>query len=398
MRIGLISKSISFIAAAAIALSLAGCKKEIGPHSSENSIITADNDEIRSDMTSKAFAEKMGIGINLGNTFDAFWENKSNKTSGASTIGSNTPTDYEKCWGSMAITQEMVDGIAAEGFGTVRIPVYWGNMMADDGTFTINETYFDRVEEVINYCFNSGLYAVINIHHYDEYIIKNFPQDEVLEIVKTLWTQIANRYSEYSDHLIFEGFNENVGSVREGENYDENKIYDYVNALNQTFVDTVRATGGNNEKRMLIASGYWTNIDNTTNPKFIMPADSAEDRLMVSVHYIDNAMYWANKIGGEEWLNYAKAQCELLKNAFTDNGVQVFVGECTGIYEEERFAANAVYTDSSECLGIIMDMVKNYGFIPVIWDVGNGFYSRAQCQLGADSDRAVITDYVNGKS
>ena len=160
--------------------------------------------------------------------------------------------------------------------------------------------------------------------------------------------------------------------------------------MNQVFVDTVRKTGGNNKNRMLIVSGYWTNIDLTTDSRFVIPEDKTPDRIMVSVHYIDNAMYWANKIGGKEWLDYSRAQCELLKNAFTDKGIQVFVGECTSIYSDDRFAANAVHTDSTECLEIMYDMMAEYGFIPVLWDVNNNFYSRIKGEIISESDRALI--------
>ena len=155
-------------------------------------------------------------------------------------------------------------------------------------------------------------------------------------------------------------------------------------------MDSVRASGGNNSNRMLIASGYWTNIDKTTSDKFVMPKDSVEDKIMISVHYVDNAMYWTNKIGSEDWLEYSKSQCELLKKAFTDKGYTVFIGEVTAMYDESRFSANAKYTDSTECLEIMYNMMLDYGFIPVLWDVNNGFYSRTEYQIKSDSDRELI--------
>lgn len=161
--------------------------------------------------------------------------------------------------------------------------------------------------------------------------------------------------------------------------------------MNKTFVDAMRSTGGNNKNRMLIISGYWTNIDLTTKDKFIIPKDEVKDRIMVSVHYVDNAMYWANRIGGNEWLDYSRNQCELLKRAFSDNGIQVFVGECTSIYDGERFANNANITDSSKCLDTILQMELDYGFIPVLWDVNENFYSRITHKIISDSDAAVIS-------
>ena len=355
---------------------------------------TVDSGKMRIGMTSAEFAADMGLGINLGNTMEAYWAG-ANKTSGAQTIGRNTPNDYERCWGAVTTTQEAIDGMKAAGFNTVRIPVYWGNMMADDGKFTISEQYFGRVEEIINYCFSNGMYAVINIHHFDGYIIENYSKEETLKITEKLWKQIAERFKNYSDYLIFEGFNESLGQQREGDNYSQAEMYDYVNAMNKTFVDAVRSTGGNNKQRMLIISGYWTNIDLTTKDKFIVPKDETKDRIMVSVHYVDNAMYWSNKIGGKEWLDYSRSQCELLKKAFSDKGIQVFMGECTSVYDSEHFAKNADITDSSKCLETILQMELYYGFIPVLWDVNENFYSRVTHRIISDSDAAVIRRLKN---
>lgn len=350
-----------------------------------------DNGKIRSDLTAMDIADEMGVGINLGNTFDAYWEDLGNKTSGAQTIGDNTTLDYEKCWGAVETTEECIAGMAAAGFNTVRIPVYWGNMMENDGKYAINEDYINRVQEVVDWCRKNDLYVVINMHHYDQFLIQNHTKEEVLEAVEIVWKQIAKHFKGYSDFLIFEGFNEALGSYPEGENLSEEEIYDYVNDMNQTFVDTVRKTGGNNKNRILIASGYWTNIDNTTKDSFLMPEDNAEDRMMVSVHYIDNACYWTNNIGGDYWLDYSTDQCELLKAAFTENNIPVFVGETTGFYPSENFASDAAVTDSSECLSTILNMAVDYGFVPVLWDVNNGFYSRTECVIKSESDSNVIS-------
>lgn len=353
--------------------------------------LAADDGVMRSDLTAADYAKEMGVGINLGNTFESYWADENNETTGAQVIGRDTPYSYETCWGAVYTSPDAVKGMKDAGFNTVRIPVYWGNMMENDGTYTISEEYFDRIQEVINYCRDNGLYVVINIHHYDEFLIKNKPKEDVLEITESLWTQIAERYKDYSDYLLFEGFNENLGSHRDEDNYSEAEIYDYVNEMNQTFVNAVRATGGNNAERVLIASGYWTNIDNTTKDLFKMPEDSAEDKLMVSVHYIDNVCYWSNKIGGTYWEDYSKSQCELLKKAFTDKGIPVFVGECTAIYQADRFAGDAEYVESSDCLEYILGMAVDYGFVPVLWDTNDNFYSRTNNKIKAESDQEVIT-------
>lgn len=378
-------RAVSVLWAAAIVVSVfftTGCK--------DNSKSEFDDGVMRKEMTSAEYVSEMGLGINLGNTMEAYWANDQNRNSGSTVIGDNTISNYETCWGAIKTTQEIIDGMKNAGFNTVRVPVYWGNSMTNDGTFTISDAMFDRVEEIVDYCRKADLYVVINIHHYDEFIIKNYSEEDAVKITGTLWKQIAKHFKNYSDYLIFEGFNENLGTVRESDNYTDDQKFDYVNKMNQAFVDAVRSTGGNNKTRMLIASGYWTNIDLTTDARFHIPEDKVNDRIMVSVHYVDNAMYWTNNIGGQKWLDYSKAQCELLKKAFTDKGIQVFVGECTSIYDAERFASNAIYTDSTECLEIMYDMMLDYGFIPVLWDVNNNFYSRTKYEIKSESDKALI--------
>lgn len=342
-------------------------------------------------------AKAMGLGLNLGNTMEAYNASGCEKASyeWIPEVGSNTPQDYETFWGAVKTTQEVIDGMKAEGFNTVRIPVFWGNMMKNDGKWEISPEYMARVREIVDYCQNAGVYAVINIHHFDEFIIRRHSLEECKEIIKTLWTQIAEEFKDYPETLVFEGFNEYLG----GDQFNENGVltelskpegYELTNALNQTFVDAVRATGGNNAERVLIVSGYWTNIDLTTSDSFVMPTDTAKDKLMVSVHYVDNAMYWSNQIGGSNWLNYVDSQCELLKKAFTDKGIPVFVGETTASYPAQNFASDAVHKDTSECLDIVLHKLTENGFVPVIWDTNGGFYSRTEYRIISDTDREVI--------
>lgn len=375
-------KALLFLTAAALLCT--GCGQTVSDSTAN---------PVREDMSAADYAADMGLGINLGNTMEAYWEDLGNTTSGCMTIGDNTPQNYETCWGAEVTTQETIDGFRDAGFRTVRIPVYWGNMMEDDGTYTISDTYFQRIDEIIQYCLEDDLYAVINIHHYDSFLIKYHEKEEVLAAAEQLWKQIASHYSSYDDHLIFEGFNESLGNQREEDNYDEDALYDYINEINQTFVDAVRSTGGNNAHRPLIVSGYWTNIDKTTDARFQIPEDSAENKLMVSVHYIDNAMYWSNQIGGEAWQTYSTQQCELLRQAFSEQDIPVFVGECTSIYEDTRFANDAVYTDSAACLSWLLELAADYHFVPVLWDVSNNFYSRTEYKINSERDQEVITAY-----
>lgn len=348
-------------------------------------------------ITASFAAKDMQLGINLGNTMEAYYATDNEKVTykWIETVGSNTPKDYETFWGAVETTQEVIDGMKDAGFNTVRIPVFWGNMMGNDGTYTINKDYIKRVAEIVDYCMKDDLYAVINIHHFDEFIIRRNSLEDCEKIFDNLWTQIADYFKDYSYKLVFEGYNEYLGGAQfdeNGELKDQDKAdgYEMTNALNQSFVDAVRKTGGKNAERVLIASGYWTNIDLTTAADFVMPKDTVDDRLMVSVHYVDNAMFWTNQIGSENWLKYTDSQIDLLKTAFTDKGIPVFIGECTAGYPDERFAANAKYTDSAECMELVMQRLIDNGFVPVLWDVNDNYYSRTEYKIKDDKQAELI--------
>ena len=354
-------------------------------------------------ITATEMAEKMGLGLNLGNTMEAYEATNCEKITfeWIPIVGSNQPTDYEQCWGANITTQKIIDGMKAEGFNTVRIPVFWGNMMENDGTYTINKDYLARVKEIVDYCEKAGVYSVINIHHFDEFIIRRNNLEDCEKIFTNLWTQIAEYFADYPYTVVFEGFNEYLGGSQfdaSGNLKDQTdaNAYKMTNTLNQAFVDAVRSTGGYNAQRVLIVSGYWTNIDKTTSSKFVMPEDIVNDRLMVSVHYVDNAMYWSNKIGSEEWLKYIDDQCDKLKEAFLDEDIPVFMGETTASYPKSNMAKNSKYT-SSECLSIVLEKLTDLGIVPVIWDTQNNssFYNRNTCKIADSSNRAVIRKFAD---
>lgn len=357
----------------------------------------AKNDEVIKELTAWDVAKEMGLGISLGNTMEAYDASNCDKIyyEWIPTIGDNTPEDYETCWGAVPTTQKVIDGMRDCGFNTVRIPVFWGNMMENDGTWTINKDYIKRIKEIVDYCEKAGVYSVINIHHFDEFIIRRNDLESCKEIFTTLWTQIADYFKDYPHTVVFEGYNEYLGGSQFNENGDlvdqgDPKAYLMTNVLNQAFVDAVRATGGNNADRVLVVSGYWTNIDKTTSDQFVMPTDTVKDKLMVSVHYVDNAMYWGKRIGTQQWLDYIDDQCGRLKRAFTDKGIPVFLGECAAGYPDENIGGDAIHKESSECLEIIISEIVDYGFVPVIWDVNDNFYSRTEFKIKDEANAKVV--------
>ncbi len=354
---------------------------------------------MREGLKATDIVEEMGMGINLGNTFEAYYSDDGNLCGFSQIVDDGESTDYETCWGAVETTREMIDGIKDSGFKTLRIPVFWGNGMADGSDFKISKRVIGRVEQVVKWALEDGLYVVINMHHYDERLIMFLDREDAVAAAGKVWTQVAEHFRDYGDHLIFEGYNEYLGGVKDGTSASDAEKFDYCNEMNQIFVDSVRATGGNNSERILIASGFNTNIDKTSSDGFKMPEDSAEDKLMVSVHYIDNAMYWSNQIGSENWHDYSVSQCDLLKKRFTAEGIPVFVGECTGSYDG-RMVSDPKYGSSQDCVRELIRLAKeDYGFIPVIWDThnsdGSSFYNRIKCEISDSENAETIKKYGN---
>lgn len=238
------------------------------------------------DADALAFVEDMKIGWNLGNTFDAI---------DYGGITRDNELMYESCWSGAVTTKEMIDTLKEAGFQTIRIPVSWHNHLWDENN-TISEPWLTRVQEVVDYAIEDDMYVIINIHH-DTSVNYYYPSKEYLEdsteYVADIWTQIADRFAEYDNHLIFEALNEPRLTGTEDEwwmdNVEKEECVDAVkciNALNQTFVDVVRSSGGNNTSRYLMVPGYCASLQGATHPDFVLPADieGNENRILLSVH------------------------------------------------------------------------------------------------------------------
>ena len=181
-------------------------------------------------MTTLQITREMGIGINLGNTLECFgdwiWE-----------YGDHTPISYEKAWGSPEINKEMIEGIKKEGFGVMRLPVHWFNMMGEG--YKINKDYLERVKQVIDWAMDAKLYIILNIHHDENDFFKNMPNqiEDTIMNFRTIWTQIAEAFKDYDDYLMFEALNEeacwgDVFNPWSGTDEGKKEVFDYTFKLN----------------------------------------------------------------------------------------------------------------------------------------------------------------------
>ena len=361
--------------------------------SAEEAVV--DNGVMREGLTALEATRLMGNGINLGNTLEACDNNVGIKT--------NTPLSYETHWGQPKTTQAMIDGMKAAGFDTIRIPVAWMTNATHlyEGDYTIDADYMDRVEEVVRYARKAGMYVIIN-DHWDGGWYGMFGSESAetralaMEAYKGMWQQIAERFRDYSDYLIFESANEELGG-----RFDENsplycsdsvvtyltddERYTLTNEINQTFVDVVRATGGNNATRFLLIAGYSTDINQTCDDRFQMPKDTVDSKLMVSVHYYDPWSYCgaSSAVSATKWgkvSDYEYMDQQLAKmTKFTEAGYGVVIGEYGALPCSDGLKDNTLAYHTA-----FLDACTKYNLTNCLWDC-SGLYKRVS-QTFADDD------------
>lgn len=366
-------------------------KTEVTEAPEKEDTVIDKNDDMRINLNSLELVKLMGNGINLGNTMEAY---------GRKELGIDAEVSkYETFWGQPVTTQEMIDAMKEYGFDSLRIPVAWTNTMDfENGDYTISDTYLDRVEEIINYGLNAGMYVIIN-DHWDGGWWGMFGsgtkevRNSAMDLYISMWTQIAERYRDYSDYLIFESANEELGNRLNDRDYapdsgtlDEDACYELANKINQVFVDTIRGTGGNNENRFLLIAGYNTDIEKTWDERFAMPTDTARNKLLLSVHYYTPWGFCGNS-SLSNWgsVRDYNIQNELLSlmTKYTEQGYGVVLGE----YQVALAENGAVKKDAANFYNNFLDNCDKYGYVPMLWDCSNYFMRK---------DLAIFDEDIEG--
>jgi len=343
--------------------------------------------------TAPELAKRMRVGLNLGNTLEAICD--------------------ENAWGAGKTSQELIDSIKAAGFNTVRIPTAWF-CHSDTVSSTIDPQWIARVKEVVDYCVKDDLYVILNMHWDKGWLenrinLKN--QLEVNKRQKKYWTQIAKHFKNYDEHLLFAGANE--------PNAKDAKQLSILLSYYQTFVDAVRATGGNNTTRTLIIQGPETNFEKTLELMNTMPRDKTKNRLMVEVHYYSPFQfclmekdadwgkifyYWGKEnhskmdvernatFGEEEMIDQLFSD---MKIKFVDKGIPVIVGEFGAYKRKLSYPSDqALHHTSVEYFNkyVVKSALEN-GLIPYYWDIPNNLFNRKTAEV---LDRAVLKAMMSG--
>ena len=262
--------------------------------------------------TATEAVKNMGVGWNLGNTLEANSQTYHDFTK--DNYWGQQGLESETCWGQSKAKPELIKMMKDAGFGAIRVPVTWYNHMDKDGK--VNAEWMKRVHEVVDYVINQGLYCIVNVHHdtgADDDSFKswikadeaNYTQNKAR--YENLWLQIAEEFKDYDEHLLFESYNEMLdklnswcfASFASTSKYDAavaKSAYNAINSYAQSFVTTVRNTGGNNATRNLVVNTYaaccgngtWSDHLKEPLSQLTIPTDPAANHLMVQVHDYPN--------------------------------------------------------------------------------------------------------------
>ncbi len=342
--------------------------------------------------TAQQVAGQMKVGWNLGNTLEAICG--------------------ENAWGNPNTTQALINSVKAAGFNVVRIPCAW-DCHTNNGV--IDAAWIARVKTVVDYCISNNMYVILNIHWDGGWLENNCTtsaQTAVNAKQQNYWTQIATYFKNYDERLLFASANEPAVSDATG--------MAVLLSYHQTFINAVRATGGNNSSRSLIIQGPSTNIDNTYNLMNTMPTDQTANRLMVEVHYYvpwqfcgltadaswgTMFYYWGNgyhsttqpdrnSTWGEE--SEVERALGLMKTKFVDKGIPVIIGEY-GAIKRSNPADLSTHLASREYFNkYVTSSSRNKGMVPVYWDNGAADFGIFNRTTAAVSDQGVVNAIMQG--
>lgn len=361
-----------------------------------------DKEPEREDNDAWRTLDRLGLGWNMGNHFDAFYN-----YAGA---GNKFLWPDETCWGNPKCTRATFTKVAAAGFKSVRIPITWLNTIGEAPGYTIDQKWMDRIVEVVGWARDAGLQVIINTHHDEDHYygsesmghrwlnIIDATSDEavnsaVKDKIRGFWTNVAETFKNEGDYLIFESFNE-INDGRWGSSSNTNKQAAVLNQWNQVFVDAVRSTGGNNSERWLGVPTY------AANPGlikyFTMPDDPA-GRTMLAVHCYDPYNYtlaeglpqkrWGHTMNGYDEEKQLRDVFASLYANYIAKGIPVYMGEF-GCSMREYNSNGKEWNNYLYYLEYYVKCSKTYGVPCLLWDNGNP---------GAGAEHHAYLDHGTGE-
>jgi len=321
--------------------------------------------------SAKDAVKNMGLGTNFGNCMDAVCANW--------TMESYSVTDFEKVWGQEPTTKPMVDFLKKEGFNSVRIPVTWWQHMKADGT--VDEAWMNRVQEIVDYVIDNGMYCILNVHHDtgadpDDGSYKHWIKADASNWTSNhtkfeyLWTQIATRFKDYDQHLLFEGFNEMLDASNTWNAPKNTSSYQGLNKYAESFVKSVRATGGNNTTRNLIINTYAAACGNEVLTNLTLPTDEInKGHIAVEVHTYAPWDWFSKGKWDSSCSTEIKNMLTLLNNKFISKGIPCIIGEY-GTHGSKSVSKTSTASEIQAAADQAADIVKQakaYGVATFYW-------------------------------
>jgi endoglucanase len=318
--------------------------------------------------TATQLAAKFKLGWNIGNTMEA--------------IGGETN------WGNPLITENYIKFVKQQGFNAIRIPCSW-DQYTNQTTAKIQDSWLNRVKEVVQYCVKNDVYVLLNVHWDGGWLENNInplKKDSVVAKQKALWEQIATALRDFDEHLLFASANE--PAVQTGTEMGVLLSY------HQAFVDAVRSTGGRNTYRVIVVQGPSTDIDKTDALMTALPADPIPNRMMTEVHFYapyqfcimpqDESWgnvfyYWGagyhstleptrNATHSEE--DYVTAEFQKMKAKFADKGIPVILGEYGAYRRTAPLDTEKHQASIDHWITFVTKQAIANGLKPFWWDTG----------------------------
>jgi endoglucanase len=347
-------------------LVLAGCSSEevnveVVPNTSSEGVEEPDdssgddnqNDEIVDTSAAVEFAAQLGVGWNLGNSFDVESRDKT-------------------FWGNPLPTKEMIDLVADTGFKTLRVPVTWGYHQEDQAPFTIEQDYLQRVQDVVDYGLANDMFVIINVHHDDDWVqLVSEESAYVKERLTSLWQQVATHFQEYDEKLIFDILNEPrlKGTSIEWTGGDATSR-SILNEYHKAGLDAIRMSGGNNESRFLMVSTYAASTLDGPMNDLVIPNN--DPNVIISLHTYFPWAFAGDENGPDIWgSTQEKQQLDAEMNRIYQKWVvqeqrPVILGEW-GTRNKDNLSERVEYAT------YYAEAALERGFVPVVWDDGGNF-------------------------
>ena len=254
--------------------------------------------------------------------------------------------------------------------------------------YEVDPVWMARVKEVVDYVIDEGMYCILNVHHdtgaaSTAWLVAGEPEFEAAKPrYQALWQQIAETFKDYDARLLFESYNEMLdpydswcfASFATPARYDADvaaSAYRGINQYAKLFVETVRASGGNNALRNLVintygaCSGDGTWNSHLTDPLAHLELPEAPGHLAVEVH-----SYWKADNFDAQKADIDRLFTNLDQHIVRRLGVPVIIGEWGGGEVSDQVA--------SRFAGYFSQKAHDAGIAALMW-----------MGLSSGNDRAV---------